>query len=592
MKLLVVDDDAKIARALQRGLSAEGFAVEIAEDGIEGLWRATEGSYDLILLDIMLPGRNGYRVCADLRRAGNTTPILMLTAKDGDLDEAEGLDTGADDYLRKPFSFPVLVARVHALLRRAALGEPPPLVAGELSLDLPARRARSGGNDVPLTAREFDLLTYLVRRAGHVVTKREILAGVWDDDFAGDPNVVEVYVARLRRKLDGASGRSSIETRARRRLPHPADMTTGGLRAVQGTLRARVTAVAVLAVLVVLSLTSVGVVLAQRNALVDALDETLDQRADDLAVLVRSGQQPTDRDLEFDDVVVQVVAADGRVLAASPDLQGDLPRNASPATVELPGSAEPARLHVRDVEGTTILVAGTLDDVRDSTVALAGSLLLAVPVSTAVLASVVWWAVGRALRPVEAIRLRVEQITGTASGQRVPEPRHAVRARPPGPHHERDARPAAGVGRAAAPVRRRRLPRAPQPAGPHARRARGRPGASRLRRPGSHVGERARRDDPAPAAGGRPAAAGAGRRRGSGRRAGASRGPRRRRGTAGRGAPRSTSHRSTPGTWRRSSWQPTRPSWGAPWATCSTTPSATHAAPSWSRWPSATGTPS
>ena len=160
----------------------------------------------------MLPGRNGYRVCADLRRAGNTTPILMLTAKDGDLDEAEGLDTGADDYLRKPFSFPVLVARVHALLRRAALGEPPPLVAGELTLDLRARRARSGGNDVPLTAREFDLLTYLVRRAGHVVTKRQILAGVWDDDFAGDPNVVEVYVARLRRKLDGASGRSSIET--------------------------------------------------------------------------------------------------------------------------------------------------------------------------------------------------------------------------------------------------------------------------------------------------------------------------------------------------------------------------------------------
>jgi len=212
MKLLVVDDDAKIARALQRGLSAEGFAVEIAGDGVEGLWRASEGSYDLILLDIMLPGRDGYRVCADLRRAGNTTPILMLTAKDGDLDEAEGLDAGADDYLRKPFSFPVLVARVHALLRRAALGEPPPLVVGDLTLDVRARRARIDGSDVPLTAREFDLLTYLVRRSGSVVTKREILAGVWDDDFDGDPNVVEVYVARLRRKLDGASGRRTIET--------------------------------------------------------------------------------------------------------------------------------------------------------------------------------------------------------------------------------------------------------------------------------------------------------------------------------------------------------------------------------------------
>jgi two-component system, OmpR family, response regulator len=210
VKLLVVDDDAKLAGALRRGLSAEGFTVELASDGIDGLWRAREGRYDLILLDLMLPGRNGYRVCADLRRAGDATPILMLTAKDGDLDEAEGLDTGADDYLRKPFSFPVLVSRVHALLRRAALGEPPPLVAGDLRLDPRTRRAHLGDGEVPLTTREFDLLTHLVRRTGQVVSKRDILAAVWEDDFAGDPNVVEVYVARLRRKLDG--GRARIET--------------------------------------------------------------------------------------------------------------------------------------------------------------------------------------------------------------------------------------------------------------------------------------------------------------------------------------------------------------------------------------------
>ncbi len=202
MKLLVVEDDAKIAGALRRGLTAEGFSVEVAEDGVEGLWRAREGSYDLIVLDVMLPGRNGYRVCADLRRDGSTTPILMLTAKDGDLDEAEGLDTGADDYLRKPFSFPVLVARVHALLRRAALGERPTLAIGDLTLDPRARTVTCAGTDVPMTSREFDLLAFLVRRAGSVVTKREVLAGVWDDGFEGDPNVVEVYVARLRRKLD------------------------------------------------------------------------------------------------------------------------------------------------------------------------------------------------------------------------------------------------------------------------------------------------------------------------------------------------------------------------------------------------------
>lgn len=212
MKLLLVEDDAKIAGALRRGLTAEGFTVEVVGDGLEGLWRAQEGAYDLIVLDVMLPGRDGFRVCADLRRGGNTTPILLLTARDGALDEAEGLDTGADDYLRKPFSFPVLVARRHALLRRAALGEPPPLVVGDLRLDLRSRRVHRGGTEVPLTAREFDLLAYLVRRSGAVVSKRQILAGVWDDDFEGDPNVVEVYVARLRRKLDEPFHRRSIET--------------------------------------------------------------------------------------------------------------------------------------------------------------------------------------------------------------------------------------------------------------------------------------------------------------------------------------------------------------------------------------------
>src|SRR5437763_189053 len=144
---------------------------------------AAAGGYDLILLGIMLPGCNGYRVCAALRRSGDRTPILMLTAKDGALDEAEGLDTGADDYLRKPFSFAVLVSRIHALLRRAALGEPPPLVVGGLRLDLPAHRAELAGTALPLTAREFDLLTYLVRRAGRVVSKQDLLAGVWDDAF-------------------------------------------------------------------------------------------------------------------------------------------------------------------------------------------------------------------------------------------------------------------------------------------------------------------------------------------------------------------------------------------------------------------------
>jgi two-component system OmpR family response regulator len=212
VKLLLIEDDHKIAEAMRRGLEAEGFGVEIASDGEDGLWRATENSYDLIVLDIMLPGRNGYQICAELRANRDWTPIVMLTAKDGDLDEAEGLDTGADDYLTKPFSFAVLVARIRALLRRSAAQLPDSLDICDLNLDARARRVQRAGVDVELTAREFDVLEFLVRRADQVLSKGEILAGVWDADFDGDPNIVEVYIGRLRRKVDEPFGRASIET--------------------------------------------------------------------------------------------------------------------------------------------------------------------------------------------------------------------------------------------------------------------------------------------------------------------------------------------------------------------------------------------
>jgi two-component system OmpR family response regulator len=204
VKLLLVEDDKKIATAVKRGLEAEGYTVEVAFDGQDGLWMATEGSYDLIVLDIMLPGRNGYLICADLRESDDWTPILMLTAKGGDLDEAEALDTGADDYLAKPFSFPVLLARIRALLRRSAGRAPAPVEVGAVRVDPGGRRVWSGDTEVALTAREYDVLEFLVRRAGQVLSKDEILAGVWELDFAGDPNIVEVYVGRLRRKLAAA----------------------------------------------------------------------------------------------------------------------------------------------------------------------------------------------------------------------------------------------------------------------------------------------------------------------------------------------------------------------------------------------------
>jgi two-component system OmpR family response regulator len=212
LKLLLIEDDTKIATAVSRGLRAEGFTVEVADRGDMGLWMATESAYDLIVLDIMLPGRNGYQVCADLRAKGNWTPILMLTAKDGELDEAEALDTGADDYLTKPFSWPVLVARVHALLRRTKDRNPAPAAAGDLRIDATGRRAWRDETELQLTAREFDVLEFLMRRAGGVFDKYEILDGVWDHDFEGDPNVVEVYIRRLRRKIDEPFGRKAIET--------------------------------------------------------------------------------------------------------------------------------------------------------------------------------------------------------------------------------------------------------------------------------------------------------------------------------------------------------------------------------------------
>ena len=213
MKILLVEDDKKIATVVKRGLDAEGFTVDVAFDGEDGLWLATEGSYDLILLDIMLPGRNGFLVCADLRARDIWTPIIMLTAKDGDLDEAEALDAGADDYLTKPFSFPVLVARIRSMLRRVGgRTAPVPADAGDLRVDPVSRRVWRGGSEITLTARQFDVLEFLIRRAGQVVTKQEILDGVWQYDFDGDLNIVEVYIRRLRSAIDDPFQRRSIET--------------------------------------------------------------------------------------------------------------------------------------------------------------------------------------------------------------------------------------------------------------------------------------------------------------------------------------------------------------------------------------------
>jgi DNA-binding response OmpR family regulator len=212
VRVLVVEDEVRLADGLRAGLAAEGWAVDVAHDGPEGLWRARETTYDAIVLDLMLPGMNGFRVCAALRAEEIWSPVLVLTAKDGEWDEVEALDTGADDFLTKPFSHPVLVARLRALMRRRAGERPPVLAAGDLRLDPAERRTWRGECEIDLTARELAVLEYLLRRPGEVVSKRDVLDHVWDDDFAGDPNIVEVYVGRLRNKVDRPFGREAIET--------------------------------------------------------------------------------------------------------------------------------------------------------------------------------------------------------------------------------------------------------------------------------------------------------------------------------------------------------------------------------------------
>ncbi|MFD9882848.1 response regulator transcription factor [Streptomyces alboflavus] len=212
MRILVVEDEVQLAELLKVGLAKEGFAVDLAHDGRDGLWLATEQLYDAIVLDVMLPSLSGYAVCKELRDSGSWTPILMLTSKDGEYDEAEALDTGADDYLTKPFSFVVLLARLRALTRRAVRQRPTVLRVGDLSVD-PARLTCARGDvRIALTPKEFAILHCLARRTGEVVPKSELLAQAWDFAYDGDSNVVEVYISALRRKIDKPFGRTTLRT--------------------------------------------------------------------------------------------------------------------------------------------------------------------------------------------------------------------------------------------------------------------------------------------------------------------------------------------------------------------------------------------
>lgn len=208
----MVDDEVRFADGLRRGLQAEGFAVDLAYTATDGLWRAREIAYDAIVLDVMMPGMSGYSVCRTLRQEGNWTPILMLTAKDGEWDEIEGLDTGADDYVIKPVEHPVLVARLRALIRRGRPERPTLIDVGSLQINPSTREVSRHGRAVQLTAREFAILSFLAREPAAVKSKQQILDGVWSDEFDGDSNIVEVYIAHLRAKIDKPFDLDTIQT--------------------------------------------------------------------------------------------------------------------------------------------------------------------------------------------------------------------------------------------------------------------------------------------------------------------------------------------------------------------------------------------
>jgi len=205
MRALVVEDELRLATGLRNGLGAEGYTVDLALTGTDGLWLAREHGYDVLVLDLMLPEIDGFEICSTLRAEQLWTPILMLTARDADTDQIRALDAGADDYLTKPFSYAVLIARLRALVRRGAAERPAMLEYGTLRMDPASRQVWRGEDELVLTAREWSLLEFLIRRRGQVMSKRAILNHVWDYDFEGDPNIVEVYIRRLRTKLGDRS---------------------------------------------------------------------------------------------------------------------------------------------------------------------------------------------------------------------------------------------------------------------------------------------------------------------------------------------------------------------------------------------------
>ena len=439
--MLVVEDERRLAAAVRRGLTAEGFVVDVAHDGVDGLHLAREGGYDAVVLDLMLPGLSGYQVCERLRAERNWVPVLILSAKDGEYDQADGLDLGADDYMTKPFSYVVLAARLRALLRRGARPRPAVLAAGDLRLDPAAKTVRRGEREIELTAREFALLEYLMRRSGQVVAKAELLEHVWDPDAVADLNVVEVYAGYLRRKIDTPFGRNALQTvrgaglpaRGRRRLIMGSGVAGWWRRR---SLRARLTLATSAGLALALALAAVLLVNALRASLIRGLDLSARQGAVEVAALIDQNRLPSPVPVAPGTLTIQVLDASGRISNVSPGADRLVPmlppaqaeaaaRTGQARTLAGPPLGMPPLIRVVAVGAAghhVVIAAVSYAEVRDSLATLVKVLAIGTPLLFALLALATWLLTGYTLRPIAELRRGAAEVTGTGVPRDLPVP--------------------------------------------------------------------------------------------------------------------------------------------------------------------------
>ncbi len=450
MRILVVEDEPKLGRLLVRGLGEEGHPADLAATGEEALWMAAATPYDVIVLDVMLPGLDGFATCRELRARRIWTPVLMLTARDAIEDRIEGLDVGADDYLIKPFAFSELLARLRALARRVPAERPAELRVGDLRLDPASHRAWRADTELDLTAKEFVLFEVFMRRAGETLSRVQLLDAAWDIAFESHSNVVDVYVRYLRQKIDRPFRRHSLETvrgvgyrlvadeaaeRARPRMRTPAAAPLGACVS-RLPIRIRLTLPFALAMAVVLAGLGAFVYARVATTLLASTDQNLLAQANEATLRLQSGGPLLDRDATGAASVAQVIGAGGVVVSSVPNglpallggaaVRSVLAGHALRETTTITGQAGRWRLLATRAQAgklsEVLVLGGSLRDRDESLEHLRHELLFSSPLALLVATLAGYLLAGAALRPVEAMRKKAEAISAATPGSRLPVP--------------------------------------------------------------------------------------------------------------------------------------------------------------------------